>query len=98
MSAKKSAAKRAEPRLRQSSRKAFLAHVRAVARYWSDQDGNKLDCAEGVAFSILVALDGGALALSPMEVRLIRRNGTAGPNIAGGLHDAFYEKKARAAQ
>lgn len=42
----------------QEVKDAFLEHVRSMARYWSEQPGGKGQCLDGLAFSILVAIDG----------------------------------------
>jgi len=42
-------------------REIFLNHVNNMVHFWNDQDeGNQLDRLNGLAFSILVALDGGS--------------------------------------
>jgi hypothetical protein len=42
--------------------KAFVNDVATLARYWGDRAATSKDAAEGVAFSILVLLDGGNTA------------------------------------
>lgn len=52
-----------KPINKEQAREAFLEHVRSVARYWADPNVScetVLERCEGVAFSILVLLDGGA--------------------------------------
>lgn len=49
-------------------REEFLKHVRSCINYWDTVDGKdapktQKDRLEGLAFSMLVALDGGAMAL-----------------------------------
>ena len=38
----------------------FLNHVRGLIDYWSARPDSTKECVEGVAFSILAALDGGS--------------------------------------
>ena len=42
--------------------KAFVNHVAVLAKYWGDRADTPKDAAEGVAFSLLVLLDGGNMA------------------------------------
>lgn len=42
--------------------KAFVESVAALAKYWGDKAVTPKDAAEGVAFSLLVLLDGGNMA------------------------------------
>lgn len=49
-------------------REEFLKHVRSLIKYWNSVEGKDspktcLDRLEGLAFSIMVALDGGAMAV-----------------------------------
>jgi hypothetical protein len=76
----------------------FLAHVWDLVRYWRDCEaapsvGEKLS---GLAFSILVAVDGGA-AVGPYSLRAIQYDSDGadeiglGPNIGGSLHEVFHQ-------
>ena len=42
--------------------KAFVNHVATLAKYWGDRATTPTEAAEGVAFSLLVLLDGGNMA------------------------------------
>jgi hypothetical protein len=45
-------------------REIFLNHVNNMVHFWNDQDeGNQLDRLNGLAFSILAALDGASMAV-----------------------------------
>lgn len=88
-------------RSQEEEQKAFLDHIRMMIGYWAsdiplsnvDPNTSKRDALEGLAFSILVALDGGA-AVGGYSVRALDDEGNAaGPDIAGGLHDLFYAKQ-----
>ena len=83
----------------------FMAHVRALVDYWSDEDRRKGDChsrLSGLAHSILVAIDGGselpAFELLTMphddDKEFNRQNGDnwwpKSVDIAGGLHEILY--------
>jgi hypothetical protein len=43
---------------REEIREMFLKHIRRVAKYWSEQDGDKERCCHGAVFSVLTLLDG----------------------------------------
>ena len=51
-------------------RQQFIDHVRALSRYWATLPGNKTpqERCDGLAFSILVAIDGGAMALPAFDL------------------------------
>lgn len=78
------------------TRSQFLDHCRGLAKYWAELP-NKTpeERCSGVAFSILVALDGEAIAVGPFSVRPIVA-GEEGENIAGAMHDLFFTKLAHA--
>ena len=72
----------------------FLEHIRQAVRFWAVLPGKtQREIAEGVAFSILVALDGEAVACGPYAVRSIDEQGKEGENIAGTLHEEFVDDK-----
>lgn len=74
----------------------FLDHVRLMVDYWAGEEPSNVPAEyghrerlEGLAFSIMVALDGGA-SVGPYEVRPITEDGiSASPDrsIAGALHE-----------
>lgn len=77
----------------EDEREAFLDHIDIMVSYWASEawsnvppETSKRDALEGLAFSILVALDGGA-AVGPYAVQAVGDEGELGPDIAGGLHD-----------
>lgn len=80
-----------------TEQKRFLEHIKMMAEYWNTipetdlvtaRKITQLDRIEGLAFSILVALDGGA-ATGPYAVRPINGKGKEGKDIAGSLHEYF---------
>jgi len=76
-----------------TQQKDFLAHVKAMCRYWDDlpdKDMTQLSRLEGLAFSILVAIDGES-TLSSYTLRPIQEDGTEGEDISGSLHDLLKE-------
>lgn len=87
-------------------REAFLAHIRNLCFNWSRQEGSKRQILEGLAFSILVTLDGCGplpgwfLAVKPHpddKEFHIEEGDDYYPeelkNIAGNLHERFYPKE-----
>lgn len=91
-------------------RTAFLEHVRSMVDYWEtveSADGQTLRSRlEGLAFSILVALDGSALALPAFKVSPMPHpddaafNRAQGENwyptdvdIAGSLHELIWRQE-----
>jgi hypothetical protein len=72
------------------SKRKYLLHVRGIINYWAKEGTSPQAIAEGVAFSMLVALDGEALGLSPFAVRPINTRGKEGADIAGGLHEELH--------
>ena len=74
--------------VRQPAREAFLEHVWDMIDYWQrEARATPEGRLRGLAFSILVALDGGAGDLPGYSVRPLRGDRK---DIAGGLHEAFY--------
>ncbi len=85
-------------------RDAFLSHIELMCEYWREVDlkssrgemeDETKERLEGLAFSILVALDGGAGGLPGYEVKPLYdeygeeyMNGAA-PDIGGCLHELF---------
>lgn len=72
-------------------RRDFLDHVRMLVRYWGRTADTPALAAEGMAHSLLVALDGEAGDLPPFAVRPIH-DGVEGDDIIGGkmLHDEMF--------
>jgi hypothetical protein len=75
----------------------LLAHVSAMVRYWNGEGGSNVppktgcrDRLEGLAFSLLVMLDGGSVdveygwLLEPVD-----EHGNVGESIAGTLHEEW---------
>ena len=84
----------------EEARVVFVQHVAGVVEYWENEKGSlsNRERLEGVAFSILTALDGGRLMMPPFAVRPIPDEkegfdcfGTVWPDkdLGGGLHDIF---------
>jgi hypothetical protein len=69
----------------------FLGHVRTMIAYWNDAHGSRGDQKqrlEGLAFSIMVALDGGAGSLPSGYV--VAPNHSPSVDIAGSLHELLF--------
>lgn len=89
-------------------REQFLAHVRGIADYWQNRPSISLkEATEGVAFSILVALDGESelpafevIASPHPEDKVFSESQGENyypvvalkHNIAGELHERFFKK------
>lgn len=84
----------------EEARVVFVQHVAGVVEYWENEKGSltNRERLEGVAFSILTALDGGRLMMPPFAVRPIPDEkegfdcfGTVWPDkdLGGGLHEIF---------
>lgn len=91
-------------------RSRFLAHVWHLIRYWGGHDGSNVEedrpkdeCLEGLAFSLLAAIDGSAMALpgftlmpapDESDEEYMKENGANwypdDVDIAGGLHSFLY--------
>lgn len=69
-------------------RQEFLQQIKTYIDFWDKHDTDKKDCLDGLAFSILVILDGES-SINAFSVRPILENGEEGDDIAGGLHDDF---------
>lgn len=97
--------------LRRQKQNELLEHVEQMVRYWASEEGesnvppqtSKLDALAGLAFSILVMLDGGA-AVGPYVVVPISDDGSLllGSDgkvldIAGELHELQKEVSERMA-
>ena len=70
--------------------------IRNIARYWSKQEGSTLDVCDGVAFSILVLLDGCSSAM-PCSFDLTAHvhpddedQSYEGVTISDMLHEHYY--------
>jgi hypothetical protein len=97
----------------EETRSRFLAHVWHLVRYWGGHDGSNVEadrpkdrCLEGLAFSLLAAIDGSAMALpgftlmpapDESDEEYLKENGANwypdDIDIAGGLHELFYPHK-----
>lgn len=69
----------------------FLRYIDSLVEYWEHEATVKSvhEKLHGLAFSILVALDGGAVEVGPFAVRSIDEDGNEGEDIAGSLHEKF---------
>lgn len=78
----------------------FVQHVASIVEYWENEKGplTNRERLEGVAVSILTALDGSGLTMPPFAVRPIPDEeagfdffGTVWPDkdLGGGLHEIF---------
>jgi hypothetical protein len=71
-------------------RNEFLEEIRLIVKYWYKQNQPEIEKLEGVAFSILVLIDGMA-AMPPFDI--IPHKCKEGLHFDGQLlHDLFYEK------
>jgi len=69
----------------------FLEHVRHLVEYWNEiEKEDTIEKLEGLAFSILVALDGGSAALPGYSVIPL---GNSECDIAGSLHELFFQHR-----
>ena len=96
------------PYTREEVQEKFLEHIRDLIDYWEEEARAKTsrEKLEGLAFSILTALDGCAAALPGFEVKAIGTEEDIeyfeeidenyypidGEDIAGNLHELFYKK------
>jgi len=71
----------------------FLQAVRDNAEYWAKQSGTKEHVCNGLAFSIMALLDGcSSHNLCGYSVQELSMSGQPkGPNLAGSLHDDYYQ-------
>jgi hypothetical protein len=72
----------------------FLDHLRLMVGYW-DEIANGMsqrERLEGLAFSFLTALDGGANITPYFLAPIIDDDGTVGEDIAGCLHEMFHKR------
>ena len=77
-----------------------LDHVDAMIGYWAGEGGSnvspdlpKREALEGLAFSLLVMLDGGAIDVPLGWLQPVDEDGTLGENIAGSLHELWSERR-----
>lgn len=74
-------------------RQDFVDQIKVYVRYWDKlPDKTSSEKLEGLAFSILVMLDGES-SLPPFAVKPIDENGKEGDDIGGALHELFCAKK-----
>lgn len=92
---------------RDEMREMFIAHLRAIANHWADETraATAKEKCEGVAFSILVMLDGGSGSMPSFDVtprphpddkEFHRANGDnwwEPEEIGVALHEQFYRKE-----
>jgi hypothetical protein len=101
---------KAKPRAKtvEECREEVVRHVRVMANYWAEiPDKTPKERCEGVAFSILVALDGGSMAVPAYDVRVAPHPSDKEYQSSQGenwyepgmlindcqLHEMFFEKK-----
>lgn len=74
-------------------REEFLDHIRLMVGYWDEIDNGmgQKERLEGLAFSILTAMDGGASVGPYFLAPVIDDEGTVGEDIAGELHEHFHK-------
>jgi hypothetical protein len=78
----------------------LLNHVTTMVSYWASEPGKsnvppetpKREALEGLAFSLLVMLDGDALEGGTWELRHVDDHGNVGDNIAGVLHELWSDQ------
>jgi hypothetical protein len=75
----------------------LLDHVSAMVDYWASEPGksnvpaetSKRQALEGLAFSLLVMLDGDAMTGGAWLLEPVDEHGNVGENIAGTLHEEW---------
>lgn len=80
-------------RAAEEAREAFLQHLRRMAAYWNGvQDITKLEALDGLAFSMLTAIDG----VAALPGYLLAEAGTGTLlNADVNLHDYYYNDEVR---
>lgn len=68
----------------------FLNCIRGIIDECANMNKSPRDTSRITAFSILVALDGGAIECGPYAVRPFNENGEEGEDIAGSLHHSLH--------
>lgn len=80
------------------ARDQLVAHVRDMIAYWEAQPGSSRSQLEGLAFSILVILDGETM-LPGFKVACCAEHGENwfpdGVDLAGSLHERLFTKVQR---
>lgn len=71
----------------------FIVEVKNILDTWEKADQSDNEKLSGVAFSILATIDGASLSISPFALKPIDGNGIEGADIAGSLHDHFYQNE-----
>lgn len=75
------------------AREALLRHLRFMARYWCDVPGlTKLEALDGLAFSMLTAIDGVA-ALPGFVLTDVGTGAVINDGVS--LHDLYYDDETR---
>lgn len=68
----------------------FVEKVKSIVEYWAKQDVSDYEKCDGVAYTVLSALDGLIMGLPGYEVRPLDEEGNiVGDDIAGFLHTAY---------
>lgn len=78
---------------RHEDQKQFIDHINLMVDYWETNipEMSSRQKLEGLAFSILTALDGCAMSLPSYAVIPIYDNDTMGTDIAGDLHENMHK-------
>lgn len=74
------------------TKNAFLSYIIKMIKYWQSQEQlSEKEKLEGVAYSILVAIDGEAPDVGPYSLCPLLEDENWGADISGNLHDLFYK-------
>jgi hypothetical protein len=73
----------------------FLDHIRYMIFNWSDlPDKTNVERLEGLAFTILSAIDGSTPSLPTYVLApVVDADGNHGDNISGSLHELLFRQK-----
>jgi len=71
-----------------SIKQKFFQEINSKIDFWKQGDGSIEEKLRGLAFSILVIIDGES-SIGPFALKPIDENGNEGENIAGELHHEF---------
>lgn len=69
----------------------FLNHIRSLVEYWEKQDCSSKKKLDGLAFSILTAIDGDCISLPQYLLSPLNSTGCSSVNLSGELHSKFFE-------
>ena len=71
-------------------RKRFINRIKENIELWAKSQGTEKDKLEGLAFSILVIIDGESAHLPPFILAPISKKSKVKGDIGGNLHNSFF--------